>query len=93
MVEPLAGQPFEFIETGGAERRRKCDDDLAAGAVFVGREQVEDFRGQHLRIALGDSGPGAPTVADRLGDDVADHAVRVVRPLEDVRVEPDQTPE
>src|ERR1700730_246322 len=93
LLEPLAGDVFELIEAGGPERRPKGDDHLAAGAVFVGREQVENFRGQHVRIALGDGGPGSPAVANRLGDGIADHAVRVIRPLEDVRVEPDQTTE
>lgn len=93
MVEPLAGHVFELIEAGGAESSRECDDHLAARAVCVGREQVEDLGGQHLRIALGDGGPGAPAVANGFGDGVTDHAVRVIGPLEDVRVEPDQTPE
>ena len=64
-----------------------------AGAVFVGRKQVEDLHGQHLRITLGDSGPGSPAVADRSGDGIADHPVRIIRSLEDVRVEPDQASE
>ena len=93
MAEPLAGHPFDLVEAGRTESRRKCGDHLAARAVFVGCEQVEYFRGQHLRIALGARRPGAPAVADRLGDDVADHTIRIIRPLEDVRVEPDQTPE
>jgi len=91
MAEPRADQAFELIEAGGAESRCECDDHLAASAVIVGREQIEDFRGQHLRIALGDCGPGPPAVGNGFGDGVADHAVRVIGPLEDVRVEPDQT--
>jgi hypothetical protein len=93
MAEPLAGHPFDLVEAGRTESRRKCGDHLAARAVFVAREQVEHFGGQHLRIALRDGGRGSPAVADGFGDGVADHAVRVIGPLEDGRVEPDQTPE
>ena len=93
MVEALAHQVFEFIQPGCTERLREGGDDPTAGTVVVGEEQVEDLRGQALRIAPGNGDPGPSAVGDRLADGVADYPVRVVRSLEQVRIEPDQASE